>query len=62
MFLPLARELGSLDDPAAAAACAAERNGSAAERNDRRKIDSLARRAAGRLRSLGYLRRECLTV
>jgi hypothetical protein len=33
MFLPLARELRSLDVPAA---CAAERNGCAAERNDRR--------------------------
>jgi hypothetical protein len=32
-FLPLARELRSLDDPADA--CAAERNGCAAERNDR---------------------------
>jgi hypothetical protein len=33
MFLPLARELRSLDDPAA---CAAERNGCAAERNNSR--------------------------
>jgi hypothetical protein len=33
MFLPLARELRSLDD---SAACAAERNGCAAERNYRR--------------------------
>jgi hypothetical protein len=43
--------LRSLDDPACAA-----------ERNNRRKIDSLARRAAGRLRSLGYFGQECLTV
>jgi hypothetical protein len=34
MFFPLARELRSLDD--SAAACAAERNGCAAERNNRR--------------------------
>jgi hypothetical protein len=50
MFPPLARGLRSLDDPAA---CAAERDGCAAERDYRRKIDSLARRAGGRLRSLG---------
>jgi hypothetical protein len=51
MFLPLARELRSLDDPA----CAAERNHS-------RKNDSLARRAGGRLRSLGCAGREHVTV
>jgi hypothetical protein len=33
MLLPLARELRSLDDPAA---CAAERDGRAAERKNRR--------------------------
>jgi hypothetical protein len=55
----------SLDDLAGACAaerngcaaerngCAAERNGCAAERINRRKVDSLARRAGGRLRSLG---------
>jgi hypothetical protein len=59
MFLPHARELRSLDDPAARAA---ERNGRAAERNYRRKIDSLARRAGGRLRSLGRAGQEFLTV
>jgi hypothetical protein len=59
VFLPLACELRSLDDPAA---CAAERNGRAAERNYRRKIASLARRAGGRLRSLGRVGREHFTV
>jgi hypothetical protein len=65
MFLPLARELRSLEDPACAAerkGCAAERNDCAAERNHRRWIDSLARRAAGRLRSLGRVGRDCVTV
>jgi hypothetical protein len=38
--------LRPLDDPAA---CAAERDGCAAERKYCRQIDSLARRAAGRL-------------
>jgi hypothetical protein len=43
--------LRSLDDPACAA-----------ERDNRRKIDSLARRAAGRLRSLGRVGRKFETV